>query len=50
MVWQVLKDEMAWQDFGDLAALQARVVSIVECRDVAMPQSLTAYPFYCGSH
>lgn len=44
-VWQALKDELAWQCFGDLAGLQAQVVAIVEQWDAAMLQSLTAYPF-----
>jgi transposase len=44
-VWQALKDELAWQCFPDLAALQARVVELVQDWDAAMLQSLTAYPF-----
>jgi transposase len=44
-VWQALKDELAWQSCADLAALQARVVAIVESWDATMLRSLTAYPF-----
>lgn len=44
-VWQALKDELAWQGFADLTALQARVIAIVERWDAALLQSLTAYPF-----
>ncbi len=44
-VWQALKDELAWQCFPDLPALQARVVELVPAWDAAMLQSLTAYPF-----
>ena len=44
-VWQALKDELAWQCFPDLLALQARVVELVQAWDAPMPQSLTAYPF-----
>ena len=44
-VWQALKDELAWQTFADLAALQARVIAIVKPWEAEMLQSLTAYPF-----
>jgi transposase len=44
-VWQVLKDELAWQCFPDLAALQQRVVELVQAWDAEMLRSLTAYPF-----
>lgn len=44
-VWQALKDELAWQCFADLAALQARVVALVQAWDADMLRSLTAYPF-----
>ncbi len=44
-VWEALKDELAWGCFADLAALQARVVAIVQTWDAAMLRSLTAYPF-----
>jgi transposase len=44
-VWQALKDDLAWQCFPDLPALQARVVALVQDWDAAMLQSLTAYPF-----
>jgi transposase len=44
-VWRVLKDALAWQCFTDLAALQARVVTVVESWAAALLQSLTAYPF-----
>ena len=44
-VWQALKDELAWQCFVDLAALQARVVDVVHAWDATMLRSLTAYPF-----
>ena len=44
-VWQALKDELAWQCFPDLPALQARVVELVQDWDAPMLQSLTAYPF-----
>jgi transposase len=44
-VWEVLKDELAWQCFTDLAALQARVVAIVQQWDAEMLRALTAYPF-----
>lgn len=44
-VWEILKGALAWQCFADLAALQARVIAIVERWDAAMLQSLTAYPF-----
>jgi hypothetical protein len=29
-VWQALKDELAWQFFPDLSALQARVVEVAQ--------------------
>jgi transposase len=44
-VWQALKDELAWQCFPDLAALQARVVELVQAWEASLLQSLTAYPF-----
>ncbi len=44
-VWRTLKDALAWQCFADLAALQARVVTIVEAWAAELLQSLTAYPF-----
>lgn len=44
-VWEALKDELAWACFPDLAALQARVVAIVQAWDPDMLRSLTAYPF-----
>jgi len=44
-VWQALKDELAWQCFADLAALQARVVDIVQQWDAELLRALTAYPF-----
>ncbi len=44
-VWQALKADLAWQCFPDLAALQARVVDLVQDWDATMLQSLTAYPF-----
>ena len=44
-VWQALKDELAWQCFPDLPALQARVVELVQDWDAATLQSLTTYPF-----
>ena len=43
--WEVLKDELAWQCFTDLAVLQARVVAIVQQWDAEMLRALTAYPF-----
>lgn len=44
-VWRALKDALAWQTFPDLAALQARVIAIVEPWEASLLQSLTAYPF-----
>jgi transposase len=44
-VWQALKDELAWACFADLAALQARVVAIIQPWDAELLRSLTAYPF-----
>jgi len=44
-VWQALKDALAWQCFPDVAALQARVVELVQTWEASMLQSLTAYPF-----
>lgn len=44
-VWQALKDKLAWHAFADLAALQARVIAIVEPWEAALLRSLTAYPF-----
>jgi transposase len=44
-VWQALKDELGWHCFADLAALQARVIAIVERWDATLLRSLTAYPF-----
>ncbi len=44
-VWQALKDELAWQCFPNLAALQQRVVELVQAWDAAMLRSLTAYPY-----
>lgn len=44
-VWKALKDALAWQTFADLAALQARVVAIIQPWEAAMLQSLTAYSF-----
>jgi hypothetical protein len=44
-VWRALKDTLAWQCFADLAALQARVVTVVESWAAAVLASLTAYPF-----
>ncbi len=44
-VWEALKDELAWACFADLAALQARVVAIVQTWGAELLRSLTAYPF-----
>jgi transposase len=44
-VWRALKDALAWQCFRDLAALQARVVTVVESWAADLLQSLTAYSF-----
>jgi transposase len=44
-VWQALKEELAWQCFPELPALQARVVDLVQAWDADMLRSLTAYPF-----
>ncbi len=44
-VWQALKDELAWQCFADLQALQARVVEIVRGWEAELLRSLTAYPY-----
>ncbi len=44
-VWEALKDELAWQCFPDVPALQARVVELVQAWDADMLRSLTAYPF-----
>lgn len=44
-VWRQLKDSLAWGCFPDLAALQTRVVELVQGWDATMLQSLTAYPF-----
>lgn len=48
-VWQALKDALAWHTVADLAALQARVIAIVEPWEATMLQSLTAYPFIMGA-
>lgn len=44
-VWRALKDALAWQCFTDLAALQTRVVTIVESWSADLLQSLTAYSY-----
>ncbi len=44
-VWEALKDALAWACFADLAALQARVIAIVQTWDAQLLRSLTAYPF-----
>ena len=44
-VWRDLKDDLAWECFADLAALQARMVELVQAYDAATLQSLTAYPY-----
>lgn len=44
-VWRHLKDELAWTCFADLAALQTRVVELVQAWDTAILHTLTAYPF-----
>jgi transposase len=44
-VWEALKAELAWACWADLAALQARVVAIVQTWDAELLRSLTAYPF-----
>lgn len=44
-VWKALKDALAWQAFADLAALQVRMIAIIEPWEAALLQSLTAYPF-----
>lgn len=44
-VWRALKDALAWQCFTDLAALQARVVTIVEAWASELLHSLTAYSY-----
>ncbi len=44
-VWAALKDALAWECFADLAALQARVIDIIQPWDAIMLHSLTAYPF-----
>ncbi len=43
-VWQALKDVLAWHCFTDLAALQARVIELVQAWDAELLRSLTAYP------
>jgi transposase len=45
-VWQAIKDELAWQCFADLAALQARLVEIIRAYDEETLRSLTAYPYF----
>lgn len=44
-VWQDLKQDLAWNCFETLAALQARIVDLVQAYDAATLQSLTAYPY-----
>ena len=44
-VWRALKDALAWQCFADLAALQTRVVTVVEAWAAEQLRSLTAYTF-----
>jgi transposase len=44
-VWEAIKDELAWQCFADLAALQARLVEIIRAYDEETLRSLTAYPY-----
>ncbi len=44
-VWEARKDELAWQCFPDVPALQARVVELVQAWDADMLRSLTTYPF-----
>lgn len=44
-VWQAIKDEVAWQCFADLAALQARLIEIIRAYDAETLRSLTAYPY-----
>ncbi len=44
-VWQDLKDDLAWDCFPDLRALQARIVDLVRAYAAATLQSLTSYPY-----
>lgn len=44
-IWQVVKDQIAWQNFADLASLQNHLASIFEGYDEASLRSLTAYPY-----
>lgn len=40
-VWRDLKDELAWREFADLAALQAAVTRLLDAYDDPTVQSLT---------
>ena len=44
-VWEDLKQDLAWECFDTLAALQDRIVDLVHAYDAATLQSLTSYPY-----
>jgi len=44
-VWQAVKDQIAWHNFTDLAALQDHLAAIFERYDAAALRALTAYPY-----
>ncbi len=44
-VWEHLKQELAWECFDTLTALQDRIVDLVHTYDADTLRSLTAYPY-----
>ncbi len=45
-VWRDLKDHLAWQQFVDLATLEAYIADLLCTYDAPTLQSLTAYPYF----
>ncbi len=44
-LWRDLKDDLAWEQFADRAALQERVATLLRAYDAATLQSLTGYTY-----
>jgi hypothetical protein len=45
-VWRDLKDQLAWQQFTDVAAQQVYVADVLCAYNAPTLQSLTAYPYF----
>ena len=44
-LWEDLKQDLAWENFDTLVALQDRIVELVHAYDATTLRSLTSYPY-----